>query len=183
MTDTDKLTDIAPGRIGLGKAIGNVKDDNAKDNGQDAAGAATPPPRGKETRGRKSKAQKQDEQDAQWDDLARLATNLIKQPIDAFAQEIDPYLAQVGYPKDVTFAMKPEEEKGTQLAFKIVMSKLDPDRLAKWAPWIVCGGIMLQLTIPRYLMVSKIRAHLKEKEEKESGAVDTTAKKTDDNAK
>ncbi len=186
MTIPNNPTDVAPGRIGLPKAIEEVKTANAQDNGQDGPGVPSAPgtaaPR-KETRGRKSKAQKEAETEAQFDDLAEYAVNLIKQPIDAYATKIDPYLAEIGYPKDVTFAMKPEEEKGTKVALKIVMTKLDPAKLAKWARWVVCGGILLQLTVPRYLMVSDIRAYLKEKEEKETGAVDTTAKKPDDNNK
>ena len=182
MTTANKPADVGPGRVGLDAAIGKVKDDNAADNGQQGT-AGVPPPK-KETRGRKSKADKDAEEEKKFNDLAQYAVNLIKQPMDAYAEVIDPYLPTVGYPEGTTFAMKPEEEQGTKVALKIVISKVNPEWIAKWAPWVVCGGIMLQLVVPRYLMTAKIRAHLREEEEKAQNTVDTTGKeveKPDDN--
>ena len=175
--------DVAPGRVGLDAAVNRVKGGATDDNGQ--PGGVTPPPK-KETRGRKSKADKDAEEEKKFDDLAQYAVNLIKQPIDAYAEVIDPHLEVVGYPKGTTFAMKPEEEEGTKVALKIVISKVNPEWVAKWAPWVVCGGIMLQLVVPRYLMTAKIRAYIREQEEKEQNTVDTTGKKIetpDDNDK
>ncbi len=177
MTTPNKPADVGPGRVGLDNAIGKVKDDNAADNGKEGA-PGVPPPK-KETRGRKSKADKDAEEEKKFDDLAQYAVNLIKQPMDAYAEVIDPHLEVVGYPKGTTFAMKPEEEQGTKIALKIVISKVNPEWIAKWAPWVVCGGILLQLVVPRYLMTAKIRAHLREQEEKEQNTVDTTGKKVE----
>lgn len=182
MTTQNKPADVAPGRIGLDAAVGKVKADNAADNGKEGA-SGVPPPK-KETRGRKSKADKDAEDDKKFDDLAQYAVNLIKQPMDAYAAEIDPYLVPVGYPEGTTFAMKPEEEEGTKVALKIVISKVNPEWIAKWAPWVVCGGILLQLVVPRYLMTSKIRAYIQDRDEKAANTVETTGKEvetSDDN--
>ena len=183
MTTPNNPAKVAPDRIGLTAAAQKVKDVNADDNGEaGAVPSGTEPPK-KETRGRKSKAEKEAQTDAQWEELATYATNLIKQPMNMYAQEVDPYLPLVGYPKGSTFGMTPEEEVGTKTALKIVISKINPEWLIKWAPWIVCGGIILQLTVPRFIMTSKIRAYIKQQEEKDDKAVDTTGKPADDNNK
>jgi len=127
MTTQNNPGKVAPDRIGLTAAAEKIKDSNADDNGQSTDVPPGKEPPKKETRGRKSKAQKEAETDSQWDELATYATNLIKQPMNMYAGQVDPYLPLIGYPKGTTFGMTDQEELGTKTALKIVISKISPE--------------------------------------------------------